>query len=677
MTQLQTISRALRDTIGSARVTHALFTTYAFEAAFFEAHIVPQLCGPIEGMSIHEGVRRLQLNEKLCATPVGERPQIEVFIDGRLQQEGVPWLPYDLHAVRMKGAFHGKIILLRLESQGKRGTPEVSWVLGCGSANLTLAAWWENVETWSFTPSFLPNAVPVHVHKDINGLLGWLRATAPNNRHPVLNAWDADHTRATHDAGGPRFAAFYEGSPRFIERFRAERKKSRSTIAGSTLEVVSPYFCEHRQGEFAESVRSSLGVDAIDVWLPLDVWDHCAGLLTRPQFDSLKQMPSIRWASLISGAPLQPVSAPDDPARNPRRFTHAKVIRVPGELSFIGSVNFSRAAFDGNFEAGFFFDDTRPTWLEPTNYVPEAFLLESVSPGEEGAEELGGPAFDAVFDWKTHILTVFLIPPDDIRYASAVLEWQRGNGQGTLYLELGKPCHDAALIENFGIQPTINIDWHLSDDEHGTVAVWVHQEHLDWRPVPEELKLDVWSMIELWRSTQGERIGCPGVLWERLLQSIELQEQFAPDAPVCPPAHEDIFARMTNIHGAFQGLRERIQQDEQAASSDRTPSDLARYYLCTERTDSLSTMLSRMEANGKVRDYDAVEQWVILQWIKQIAAEHPGLGDAIDKRADSMLDTLEQEALRSVPAAKRQWLKAAFLGQLAALDANHACGLPT
>ncbi|SAL00139.1 hypothetical protein AWB81_05847 [Caballeronia arationis] len=197
MTNFRTLAHGLGEASAGAHITHALFTSFAFETNFFEANIVPLLLESTDAMSSHEGVRRLQLNEKLCLMPDSARPEIEVFVDANAADRAVPWLPYQLHAVQMSGAFHGKVILLRLE-RGENGNVGTEWVLGCGSANLTFAGWWENIETWHFTAPFSANAVPADIFPDLNRMLDWLREMSPNRRHGVQM-----RPRETNTAGAP------------------------------------------------------------------------------------------------------------------------------------------------------------------------------------------------------------------------------------------------------------------------------------------------------------------------------------------------------------------------------------------------------------------------------------------------------------------------------------------
>ena len=162
---------ALREAITalpSHRVTHALFTTYAFEPEFFETAILPLLLPDAgAGLSLHSVVRRLQLESLLRATPMA----IDVYFDGRVVVPGCPFLSYSMLPVRLdEHEFHGKLILLRLEDE--RG--KARCVLGTGSANLTKAGWWENLEAWHFAEAFDPTKPPAGLLPGIRALLDFL-----------------------------------------------------------------------------------------------------------------------------------------------------------------------------------------------------------------------------------------------------------------------------------------------------------------------------------------------------------------------------------------------------------------------------------------------------------------------------------------------------------------------
>ncbi|GAB7549244.1 hypothetical protein [Cupriavidus sp. 8B] len=689
MKHWSTLSRALQETIGTARVTHALFTTFGFEPEFFEAHLVPLLLGCTDNMSLHPALRRLQLNEQMCATPAAEQPGIEVYFDASASEAGVPWLPYALHPVRQQGAFHGKVVLLRLvyEGDGDGTAPRTAWVLGSGSANLTYAGWWENIEVWHFTQPFAADAVPSDIFGDLDRLLRYLAALRTDAAHPVVDAWLADAPRGVGPATGSPFMALLpsdgpdanaNASPggRFLDRFAAQMRRLAAPPSAQVLEVVSPYFPDDDLRDFARQVQERLRLEAIRVWLPVDVWQGRTGLLSEPQYRELQHGNDAAWCAFVPGVTLCEVATPADIANRRPRRTHAKVLRLPSLLNFIGSVNFSRAAFDMNFEAGFFFPGTPGNWLVPDDTEPGAFLPPADAPPEAMAAVAAAPAFDATFDWTIGELAVSLAPRSAQNFGAVRLAWRPDHGgRDDVPLQAGRAIAHVSLTAHLASYPAIAIVWEMPaapafgprcDANRGVERVWVHQRNLQYRPVPPELKLDVWGMIDLWRSTRGARIGSASAGWSRLEELLSRQDGFKPDVPEASGEREDLFATMTRIHGAFQGLRRKLLPGTEPEANAAALASRVHYYLRTDRTDSLPTLLERLAGEEDAEALDEVERWVILHWIKQIAADHKGVGDCVDKRAQALIAILTAGPLAALGADRLDWLARAFLDDLGA-----------
>ena len=143
------LSQQLSDAIGGRRVRCAVFTTFSFDPAFFELHVLPLLFD--QSFSQPDKVRRIQLEDALRAVD-----NVAVYYDMRaLAQDGGPaQLDYRRIGVsRGTGYFHPKVVLLLVddwteEDTGAREGTSVSQALVVAilSANLTRSGWWENVE---------------------------------------------------------------------------------------------------------------------------------------------------------------------------------------------------------------------------------------------------------------------------------------------------------------------------------------------------------------------------------------------------------------------------------------------------------------------------------------------------------------------------------------------------
>ena len=142
------LSQQLGDMIAGRRVRTAVFTTYAFDPGFFEAHILPILFEkPFHQV---EKVRRIQMEDAMRSLD-----DIAVYYDRTaLSQDAQPaQLDYRrIDVRRTTGAFHPKLILLLVENhaddQEEDTAPaDLSLIVASLSANLTRAGWWENIET--------------------------------------------------------------------------------------------------------------------------------------------------------------------------------------------------------------------------------------------------------------------------------------------------------------------------------------------------------------------------------------------------------------------------------------------------------------------------------------------------------------------------------------------------
>ena len=148
------LSQQVQDVIDGRRVRCAVFTTFSFDPAFFELHILPLLFD--QSFRQPEKVRRIQLDDALRAVD-----NIAVYYDMRaLAQDGGPaQLDYRrIDISRGTGYFHPKVILLLVDdathedrlrgddAEPDEGSIQQALLVGILSANLTRSGWWENVE---------------------------------------------------------------------------------------------------------------------------------------------------------------------------------------------------------------------------------------------------------------------------------------------------------------------------------------------------------------------------------------------------------------------------------------------------------------------------------------------------------------------------------------------------
>lgn len=640
---------AMIDKLDGFQVTHALFTTYAFEPEFFETNIVPLLMDDRgASLSLHSAVRRLQLEGQLRESPIG----IDVYFDARVVTEGAPWIPYGMHPVKLQGEFHGKVILLLL----KDANGNDRCLLGAGSANLTKAGWWENVEAWHFEEPFDPMHPPAGLLDGVRDVLDML----PRRQGGVLARFKAAFrdARPKRKTGIAReFVAFTPKTEmRFLEwlndRLEAE------AVAGP-VEVISPYFPEAKHATLVKRLLEATGAQRLHLWLPEDPW-HAGGkaaLIEKERYQELAAVKEVSW-SRFGEASLENRR---DKGATPR-FLHAKVIRRPGDFAFMGSVNFSNKAFDLNFEAGFLFDDNGPEWLSDQAEVPSIFMQPPVAAcHDSGIEDV--PVILAFFNWQTLRLTINFGRHNNCADISGqIAEVLDSSGQSTglrFRIQESGPREfpvpaDGVLYQTLRGNPWIKLV--LQRDEN-TIIVWVQQEELSYRPPPAGLEPDIWRVLDMWRGLGAVQAGSnPGDY--RALELLLSRQAGSQEELPEPDDAKDIFAPIATVHGSFYALRKLL-----LTLAERRDPRLD-YYLTSPQLDTLPTLLHQVEKTLAAGKFDVVELWVILMWIRQIGRDHAGLaaGRLIRDAAQELLLRLNGlPVMAAIDPRWRAWVEEMFL----------------
>lgn len=649
-TQWQTLQDAFRaavEALPGYRVTDAVFTTYAFEPEFFETSILSLLLPEGDGnLSLHSAVRRLQIENILRETPIA----IDVYFDAHVVMPGCPLLPYGMKAMRGPGEFHGKVILLRLEDS----VGNVRCILGAGSANLTQAGWWENIEAWHFAPAFDPLRPPGGLLPGVRALLTFLaRSGQAGKATQVLERLfnRAMLTRKKPDE--PEFGVFLPGVDGFLEWLG---KRVKAIGDNARLEVISPYFAETDHASLTSDLLDVTHSQALDLWLPIDPWQAggAAALIEASCFDELSKVDALRWSQVSEIGLVECRKSNQTP-----RFLHAKVIRQAGNFCFMGSVNFSNKAFRLNYEAGFLFRDEGASWLEPIAENPTRFLKPAELARHEGMDDTL-PELFACFDWQTQILQA-----DFVRRKEAV----KYDGQSVRLIDAqGVECRrrvtlpasikvkiDESIYQDLKTNPWIRFAF----PDGRLVLVWVQQEGLEYRPPPEELRPDVWRILDMWRGLAGGRKGSGPGDFEAL--EILLKQRFTDtEAPPEGAPEQDMFGEMAAAHGSFYLLRRTLR--EAAASDNRQRCD---YYFCAPRPDTLASLVDRFDRAGNQENKpEALSAWVILQWVIQICRDHKALASAksLSHRAEVELEKLlTEEPLCALDTRFLDWAARMFL----------------
>jgi len=123
----------LKEKIQDTRVKAALFHTFEFDAEFFEHYLLPVFLPeiPFSDNKIHNAILWRQYQQHL--------PPITVYCDfyGK-SEKSAPTLPYRVHAIARKPAFHPKTSFILTEDN--------RLVVFTGSNNLTESGWCKNLE---------------------------------------------------------------------------------------------------------------------------------------------------------------------------------------------------------------------------------------------------------------------------------------------------------------------------------------------------------------------------------------------------------------------------------------------------------------------------------------------------------------------------------------------------
>ncbi|WP_295390640.1 phospholipase D-like domain-containing protein [uncultured Thiodictyon sp.] len=662
MCDWQTLTQGLTAALDGRQVTHALFTTYCFEPEFFETSVVPALLPEAPALSVHSGLRRLQLERYLHRHPL----PIDVYFDAGVALPGVPWLPYRALPVGIDGAFHGKVVLLRTASLGR--VQRIRWVLGAGSANLTRAGWWENIEVFHFVPAFDPEAPPAAVLSGLSTLLEFLQQTRrrpppPESATAILaGELAARPTTGRGDTSKARFEVFLPGPEQGRFAGSLATALGRRGERADQVEVISPYFPTETPGALVKELLDAAGGKQVHLWLPQDPW-HRSGTAVRmaeADYRALRDEPAAHWCRFGNPELREQATPEDPPATAVRRFLHAKVIRVPGRVGFIGSVNFSRAAFDRNFEAGFWFADQDAPWLEtlPDGGAPDCFTPEpEASLLDQG--DAAHPRLLASYHWGRRSLGVELLAPFARLACGSPIELIPTDGS-PVPLKLDrrmrlKPATAARIEAALKTQPWLRVRW---SKDAPPLSVWVDQAGLQYRPPPAELSLGLWRILDLWRGLDPAHPGSDPD-WTSAIEIALSRDGAVQGEDPPPPAgpREDLFEQMSSVHAGLHLLRTRL-----LAAKEDGDRDTLRYYLRHQRPDTLPTLLDRLDqgdAESATQRPDLVERWAILHWVQQIAEDHSEkLSQGLKARVAEGLVRLAQDPdMAALAAAHPGWLE--------------------
>jgi hypothetical protein len=171
----------VRDMVGRAAerfsdgIDAAVLTTFTFSPYFFEVNVLPTLFG-IERRGAE--ARRADVNDRLAQVPVA------VFYDAAGLSGGGEEVRYQAWPIRLSGAgkngrvgpfFHPKLVILAGRIL-RDGVSYPTVYMNCGSANLTLSGWGQNIEALAET---WIDCADLPAHAPLRKFLTWLRKRLP------------------------------------------------------------------------------------------------------------------------------------------------------------------------------------------------------------------------------------------------------------------------------------------------------------------------------------------------------------------------------------------------------------------------------------------------------------------------------------------------------------------
>lgn len=602
------LSEGLRDRLGRRTVEAAVFSTFRFDPGFFEQEVLPVLFD----VQFHQdpAIRKLQLEDLL--RPLSGR--VAVYYDARALEEGGRG-PASLDVRRVPvapstGYFHPKNVLLLAADPD---TGQRSLVVVTGSANLTQAGWWENVECAHI--DVLPEDRPSKLR---DGLLQTLDHVAQASRTVTASA-----------APGPRSALkeitqfvrqlpsvpYRSADGRLHPHFLASGRRSAQSFAGllrdalrgdfrgAKLEIISPYLDD---AAASEPLRELLDLLQPSQWRVLLPEDRGGARCQESMYDWLVAAGG-QWGRL----PGALTSAGDRGA--PARRVHAKVYRLftsDREVIVLGSFNLTRAAHQagGNVETAVLVEGPagrrrRRFWLQPVEERP-AF----VEPADEG--EGADPDFVPLavrYHWDTGRAEALWYgsgrSPRIHAYAQDVHVFTVTGLTGRTWADL--PADDA---EALGSRLRSTSLLALREGERRGVTL-VLEEGMAHRP---SLLLDLsladilryWSLL-----TADQRAAVIAEHAERLpgLEGIErLAAQDRND-----PAVESVFDRHAGMFHGFASLTRAV-----VGALNDGGEEVARFRMFGAKYDSLPVLVERLAHDDAG---DPLDRYLMLLCARQLA----------------------------------------------------------
>lgn len=616
-----TISEAFRIQIGNRRVLRGFFSTFSFEADFFELEVLPLLLGS-PALSPNETIRYHQL-QSLMRQHRGRWAvayDVDVF-----DPQQAPRLEVDYLPIRIGGACqHAKLAVLLVEGRDK----QPALLLAAGSFNLTKAGWWENLEVGHWV-ELRPGYAPGNILGPLREALDFFRQRGASAALDALREF-ASGLQSTADEPGCAFYFSGSGSTRqhfahFIEQHVPEPGE---------LEVISPFF--------------STEGDNRDIQNFLTRFSHATVLLPRDEQGNAL----VDEATVFKKLPGQQVSwgqwreelLDSHYGKDRYRRLHAKIYQTPGPQGwcFVGSVNLSYKAFMQNVEAGFLLkgQDCGPL-LQALEQPPERFLVEEEAPCSRSASEaVSLPVIQLVYDWQENQLLVSssvsgqLILLGNTETVLADLELEAGHVRECQFPELREQLERSSLLP---------VEWLQAGMGSVRGTLLVSQRNLYCRPshLPA---LDLQSLLRIFQgmhdTTRLELMADLAAQMIRLSQDAGSLDENLPDLPSAVEP-ESFFSEFSQVNGAFWVLAGRLARAEREGDEGTLA-----YFLKGHQPDSLRQAVVSLRAVADRGQPSLIVRYLTLLSVEELLQRHKAHADeSLLHEVQLAVEKLEREEL--------------------------------
>lgn len=602
-------------------VVAALFTTFNFEPDFFEEEIVPLLLNQDLAFSSDKVVKTFQVRQALNEAQI----PIEIFYDAnifQLEADRAPEMEYLHHGVNdAPNAFHGKVSLILLR---ETKTGQQTLLVSAGSANLTQAGWWENIECqhWeTISDRTAPEAFRNSIQADLDLLEEQRQAATPTSGSAldrikgfVAACSGSDSSAPVHYYGlaGQRRWGQLNGSP-FVSFLRQALNAYGSDQTGWNLEIISPYFAEDAHFNGHRQLANAINAHHIQLFLPTN--DHNEALCTKAYYQAIDNENGIVWATWSTS--IAKALGTDD---KPFRRSHAKLYHFYNErhrLVFTGSVNFSYKAFHDNIEAGFLTEAEQPQpLLTPLDTPQQRFC----DPEDLFHERIGQNSdqqtadIQLVYDWKLDRLTGCVAEPSEVVIDLLTPEGRPFASSVRLTRDFAELRSDTKQLRNqlnqYGAIKVNLLDSSDSREVVGEQHVLIQQ--INWTHKPLNLPhLTPQQIIEIYAGLSFERRNqLIAHLKEIQLHNEGLISQHFGFKDY-KASGQQFFCEYAELFQAFRNIRRRIKQ-----ALDDGNGNLVDYYLTGCGIDSLPALFDSLFENNETTE--PVTHYLTLLCLRQM-----------------------------------------------------------